>query len=765
MNRHKEKNPAISEHIWRLKYQLKNEAGEPIDQSFQDSWRRVAHAVSLGEKKPLRKIWEDKFYWAMENFEFIPAGRILAGAGTKRNVTLFNCYVMGNIEDDLSSIFDHVKSAAITLQQGGGIGQDFSTLRPKGDLVKGVGADASGPLNFMNIWDAMCRTMISAGTRRGAMMATLRCDHPDIEDFITAKKDPAKLRMFNLSVLITDKFMAAVKNDEEWQLSFSGKTYRTVRAKELWDKIMASNYEAAEPGVIFIDRINDQNPLNYCETIYSTNPCGEQPLPPYGACLLGSINLARLVKDPFDKTAYLDEERLADLVAIAVRFMDNVIDISNFPMKQQKAEAFGKRRIGLGITGLADALILCNQTYGSKQAQKLSSRWVKQISKAAYLASTELAKEKGAFPLFNAEDYLATNAAKALPKKVHTEIKKHGLRNGLLTSIAPTGTISLFAGNVSSGIEPVFDLKYQRQILDQDSNSEVQTVEDYAHYLYRDLYGDDAELTQDFVTTQNIVPEDHLAMQAALQPYIDSAISKTINCPEDIEFDSFRNIYMDAYDSGLKGCTTYRPNRVTGSVLSTQNSSTQLEPAKPAVIDGSVIYITEPVKRDEILSGHTYKLRWPGSDHALYVTINDIEQDGRKRPFEIFINSKNLEHYAWTVALTRMISAVFRRGGDISFVSEELKAIFDPLGGQWLNGRYVPSLQAAIGEIIEKHMQNINFLGQNCSQDDSPGGQNVFKESKSLNKPAEYCPACSSFSLVNQEGCSICYNCGKSECN
>lgn len=769
MNRLSTNLPPISENIWHLKYQLKDDNGLPLDKSPQDTWRRVAHAISQAEKKSIRTTWEDKFYKAMENFEFIPAGRILAGAGTDRKVTLFNCYVMGNIEDDLSSIFDHVKSAAITLQQGGGIGQDFSTLRPKGALVKGVGADASGPINFMNIWDAMCRTMMSAGTRRGAMMATLRCDHPDIEEFITAKKDPAKLRMFNLSVLVTDKFMTAVKNSGQWPLVFNGKTYKTVNAKELWDQIMASNYEAAEPGVIFIDHINRSNLLNYCETIYSTNPCGEQPLPPYGACLLGSINLACLIQNPFESNARLNQKKLTSLVKTAIRFLDNTIDISRFPMKQQKQEAKNKRRIGLGITGLADALILCNVTYGSEQAQQLSARWMKCISETAFQASAELAKEKGSFPLFSQEAYLSTNAAEALPEKIRNKIKKYGLRNGLLTSIAPTGTISLFAGNVSSGIEPVFDLKYQRKILDQQGNTDTHTVEDYAHRLYREKYGQNAELTEHFVTTQDISPADHLAMQAAIQPYVDSAISKTINCPEDIPFDKFRDIYLQASDKGLKGCTTYRPNSITGSVLSTEtnkkNQSPVLIPDQPAPTDAEIIYMAEPVKRDEILSGHTYKLRWPKSDHAIYVTINDIEFEGRKRPFEIFINSKNLEHYAWTVALTRMISAVFRRGGDIAFVSEELKAIFDPLGGQWLNSRYVPSLQAAIGDIIEKHMQNINFLGQNCSQNESPEGQKLISNVDTLKNPAGYCPACSSFSLVNQEGCSICYNCGKSECS
>ncbi|MGH6948895.1 MAG: ribonucleotide reductase N-terminal alpha domain-containing protein, partial [Kiloniellales bacterium] len=336
-----------------MKYRLKSEAGEPLDRTLEESWRRVACALAAPEKDAA--VWETRFYDALRDFRFLPAGRILAGAGTERNVTLFNCFVMGTIPDDMGGIFAHLREAALTLQQGGGIGYDFSTLRPKGAPVHGVGADASGPLSFMDVWDAMCRTIMSAGSRRGAMMATLRCDHPDIEAFIEAKQEPGRLRMFNLSVLVTDAFMTAVREDAPWELTFGGTTYRSLPARQLWDRIMRATYAYAEPGVIFIDRINQQNNLHYCETIHATNPCGEQPLPPYGACLLGSINLARLVEAPFDKTAALDLAELERLVPLAVRMMDNAIDCSRFPLPEQKNEAVAKRRIGLGITGLADA--------------------------------------------------------------------------------------------------------------------------------------------------------------------------------------------------------------------------------------------------------------------------------------------------------------------------------------------------------------------------------------------------------------------------
>ena len=363
----------ISRQIWDAKYRLKDADGAPVDLTIEDSWRRVARALAQAEAEPAR--WEGPFYEALQDFRFLPAGRILSGAGTSRRVTLFNCFVMGEIGDDLGSIFHHLREAALTMQQGGGIGYDFSTLRPKGAPVRGVGADASGPLSFMDVWDSMCRTIMSAGARRGAMMATMRCDHPDIEEFIAAKREAGRLRNFNLSVLVTDPFMTAVAADADWDLIFNGRVYRTIRAKSLFDAITRATYDYAEPGVIFIDRINARNNLAYCETIHATNPCGEQPLPPYGACLLGSINIARLVRDPFTPNAHIDEAELAELVSIAVRMMDNIIDVSGFPLEEQRQEAIAKRRIGLGMTGLADALMMFDLRYGSPEAAERAGEW------------------------------------------------------------------------------------------------------------------------------------------------------------------------------------------------------------------------------------------------------------------------------------------------------------------------------------------------------------------------------------------------------
>lgn len=750
----------IAEQIWDMKYRLKQPDCEPVDQDIQGTWTRIAKALAAVEDDPAAH--EDAFYNALKDFRFLPAGRIIAGAGAERDVTLFNCFVMGAIPDTMEGIFDGLKEAALTMQQGGGIGYDFSTIRPKGAPVKGVGADASGPLSFMDVWDSMCRTIMSAGSRRGAMMATLRCDHPDVEAFVEAKRDAARLRMFNLSVLVTDPFMEAVKADADWDLTFGGVAYKTVRARALWDQMMRATYDVAEPGVIFIDRINKRNPLNYVETIAATNPCGEQPLPPYGACLLGSVNLTQLVANPFEDDAALDEDALTQLVATAVRMMDNTVDASKFPLEAQRAEAKAKRRIGLGVTGLADALMMTGLRYGSDAAAAQTGRWLKAVNRAAYRASIDLAVEKGAFPLFDAEAYVGTEAISALEDDLRSEIAEKGVRNALLTSIAPTGTISLLAGNVSSGIEPVFAHSYTRKVLQPDGSRTEEEVMDYAAALWREKRGD-APYPDHFVTAQNLTPEDHVRMQAAAQPYVDSSISKTINCPADIGFEAFKNVYELAYETGCKGCTTYRPNEVTGSVLEVREEKVQAIPEDEAPTTGEVVYMSQPWERDEKLDGATYKLKWPESEHAIYITLNDAVIGGRRRPFEVFINSKNMEHYAWTVALTRMVSAVFRRGGDVSFVVEELKAVFDPRGGAWMGGRYVPSILAAIGGVIERHMIEIGFIeGEGLGLKSDPKAQ-VIAVGERPKGPA--CPSCGAFSMQMAEGCMTCAACGYSKCS
>jgi ribonucleoside-diphosphate reductase alpha chain len=783
---------SISQQIWDMKYRLRSASGEVVDKTIEDTWRRVAAALAAPERDAAQ--WTERFYAALTDFKFLPAGRVVAGAGSARSVTLFNCFVMGAIPDDMGGIFAHLREAALTMQQGGGIGYDFSTLRPRGAPVKGVGADASGPLSFMDVWDAMCRTIMSAGYRRGAMMATLRCDHPDVEAFIEAKREPGRLRMFNLSVLVTDALMKAVEENAPWELSFGGPdgaktTWKVLPARELWDKIMRATYAYAEPGVIFIDRINRRNNLYYCEEITATNPCGEQPLPAYGACLLGSINLASLVEHPFSPEARLDLDRLRRLVSDCIRMMDNVVDISQFPLPRQQEEARRKRRIGLGVTGLADALILCGLRYGSAAAVAAAESWLGTIQREAYLASTALAAEKGAFPLFDRERYLAGETVKGLDEEVRAHIGQHGIRNALLTSVAPTGTISLFADNVSSGIEPVFSFRHTRNVLMPDGTRREEEVTDYAYRLFRRVKGEHAPLPDYFIDAQVLTPEDHVVMQAAVQKHIDSSISKTINVPAEIPFERFKDVYLQAYALGCKGCTTYRPNEVTGAVLAVRaetppgereaarQQELPLPPpapatsAKPADIfeAGGVVYMTQPLSRPEALPGQTYKVRWPDSEHALYITLNDIVQDGRRRPFEVFINSKNMEHYAWTVALTRMISAVFRRGGDVSFVVEEMKAVFDPRGGAWMEGKYVPSLLAAIGDVIERHMIASGFLparGQRAAigEQKVAAGNGLISDQRSITTRMAQCPKCGEAALIRIEGCDQCTSCDYSKC-
>ena len=588
----------IAQQIWDQKYRLKHFDGTPIDVTVQETWSRIASALAKAEDDPA--LWEPCFYSALEDFKFLPAGRIIAGAGADRSVTLFNCFVMGTIPDSMSGIFDMLKEAALTMQQGGGIGYDFSTIRPKGAEVKGVAADASGPLTFMDVWDAMCRTVMSAGNRRGAMMATMRCDHPDIELFIDAKRDPSKLRMFNLSVLVTDEFMVAVKDDALWPLMhevFPGKgrdigsvvgadgvrryIYKVVPARALWEKIMRSTYDYAEPGVIFIDRINSANNLKYIEKIASTNPCAEQPLPPYGACLLGSINLTRFVSNPFTVEAAVEWRAMRETVATAVRMMDNVIDVTGFPLPQQAEEAKNKRRIGLGVTGLADMLTMLGLTYGSDEAVKFTEELMQRIAEDSYWASTELAMEKGCFPLFDAEEYLSSDFMLRMDENLRETIREVGIRNSHLTSIAPTGTISLYAGNVSSGIEPIFAMSYSRKVLQPDGSKVEERVRDYAVSVCEEVTGTVEALPATFVTAQDLPPEAHLRMQAAAQRWIDSSISKTINLPREISFEDFEAVYLRAYELGCKGCTTYRPNDVTGSVLAVD----QVQP-EPIAVDG-----------------------------------------------------------------------------------------------------------------------------------------------------------------------------------
>jgi len=700
----------ISWQIWDMKYRLRAKNGNPIDETVEDTWKRVARGLATFEHD--RDHWESQFFNVLNDFKFLPGGRITANAGTgRKRCTMLNCYVLNRIEDSLEGIFETIRNAALTQKQGGGIGMDFSTIRPNGAFIRGVQSTASGPVSYMRVFDATCKTIMSAGQRRGAQMGVLSCSHPDIEEFIDAKRDGKSLKMFNLSVAITNEFIEAVKEDKKWDLTFEDKVYKTVRARDLWNKIMRSTYDYAEPGFILIDRVNQWNNMYYAEDIRATNPCGEQPLPPFGACLLGSVNLTKFVKNPFQENAKIDYAGIKNTVSVAVRMLDNTIDTSNYPLDEQNQQAVNKRRMGIGITGLANMLAFLKVRYGSPKSTKIADKIMKTICHSAYLASIELAKEKGQFPELDREKYLKGAFISQLPENIRKGIEEHGIRNSHLTSIAPTGTISLYAGNISSGLEPVFALSYIRKVRTGGENETVnQEVCDYAYKIYKEKNPDSEikNLPEYFVTTDQITPKEHIDMQAALQNSIDSSISKTINVPTNFPFEEFKDIYMYAYEKGLKGCTTFRPNEKMTGILIREEDKKKPEEKEKIEISNYEKEVIQP--RPIELLGKTYKIKTPLSAQGLYITINDIkESSGKIRPFEIFINSKNLQHYSWMVAMTRLISAVFRRTSDPSFLVEELKCIFDPNGGYFKNGKYIPSLVAEIGEVIQQHLDSIGI--------------------------------------------------------
>lgn len=555
----------LAEAVWSQRYRFSPPDGA-AETSIDATWDRVANALAVVEPEG-RERWAARFRDALGEFRFLPGGRILAGAGTARRVTLFNCFVMGTLDDSLDGIFDALREAALTMQLGGGIGTNFSTLRPEGAHADATGGHASGPVSFMHLWDQMCATVTDVGPRRGAMMGTLSCEHPDVEQFIVAKRQPGRLTRFNLSVLVTDAFMHAVEVDREWVLSFAGfPAERRVRARALWDAIVASAYASAEPGVLFIDRIRAEDNLAYAETISATNPCGEIPLPPYGACDLGSLNLTRFVVAPFTPQARFDLASLAATARIATRMLDNVYSASTFPLPQQAKAARASRRLGLGLTGLADALIMLGLRYDSPDGRAAAVDAMRTINETAYEASIELARERGSFERFEARRYLASPFVARLPAALRDAIARDGIRNSHLTAIAPAGTISLVAGNVSSGLEPVFALEYTRNVRQPDGALVRVDVESYALAAWRRIQGE-APLPDTFVTASTVSADAQIAMQAALQPHVDNAISKTTNVPADIPFDEFERIYRRAWQLGLKGCTVFRPNDVTGTVL------------------------------------------------------------------------------------------------------------------------------------------------------------------------------------------------------
>jgi ribonucleoside-diphosphate reductase alpha chain len=637
-----------------------------------DVRRRVARALAQVEPAESRPQWEARFLDALQA-GFIPAGRINSAAGTELTATLINCFVqpvgdaIAQEEDGHPGIYTALTEAAETMRRGGGVGYDFSRIRPRGAWVASTQANASGPVSYMRVFDRSCETVESAGARRGAQMGVLRCDHPDIEEFIHAK-DKGDLSNFNISVGLTDAFMEAVQRDAAVDLVHRAAAgpqqvaagahqrddglwvYRSLPARTLWEQIMRSTYDHAEPGVLFLDRINLDNNLSYCETITATNPCGEQPLPAYGCCCLGSIDLTRFVRSPFDAGARFDDAGFMRLVTLAVRMLDNVLDISFWPLDAQAREARSKRRIGLGFTGLGDALVMLNLRYDSAAARDEARRIAALLRDTAYAASCDLAAERGAFPLFNADLYLSRGTfASRLPGPLKERIRKQGLRNSHLLSIAPTGTISLaFADNASNGIEPAFSWSYQRRKRMADGSMKQYPVEDHAWRLYRHLRGPQAPLTDAFVTALEMSAQAHEEMVAAVSPFVDTAISKTVNVPADYPYADFQDLYLRAWTSGLKGLATYRPNAVLGSVLSVEPAALPLQLA-PAVHANQRLAIERPPQpvlaslrwpgRPELMAGNaawTYMIRHPHGEFALF--IGELPQDGRSAPFEVWVN-------------------------------------------------------------------------------------------------------------------------------
>jgi len=732
----------INNSIWSLKYKSSK------DKSPEDTFRRVATAISNGDKTLM-----ERFFEAMVSLKFIPGGRILSYAGTDNpKATFANCYVMGSIEDSMEGIMKALEESALTLKAGGGIGLNFSTLRPEGDPVRGTSSMASGPVSFMEMWNSMSRTISGVNKRKGAMIAVLNVDHPDIEKFITSKANNTEerpvLEKFNISIGVTDEFMKAVIEDRDILLRFNGTQYRTISARSLMHLIVENAWAKAEPGVVFLDTINRNNNLWYCETIQATNPCGEIPLPPYGACMLGAINLTQFVKDPFGNPD-LDWDSLKKAIETGVVFLDNTIDLCYYPVEEQRNQAVLKRRIGLGVMGLGSTLAMLKVRYGSEE----SIRWVKRIFEFirnnAYRTSIELAKIRGPFPMFRKEEYLQGAFIQRLPEDLRENIKEHGIRNACLLTIAPTGSISQLVGYVSSGVEPIYRMEYVRE--NPEYKQEI-IAQDYSWAMYKKVYAD-ADIKnrpEYFITALELTWKEHIDVMAACQYYIDNSISKTINLHENISLEELHDVYFYAWQKELKGCTIFREGSLPGILKSSPRKK-----EKPL----QVIHKTY-TERPERLPGTTFKIKIPEHKFAFYLTFTYYSQNGKVRPYELFINTKNPIYEEWTKALGRLISAVFRNVDDPTFLVDELKEIMGKSGFWSVKRRkYVPSLIAEIGETMKDFFIEIGLM-----EPEVPVEVYSNELGKYKNNSLHYCPVCGQAAMVIEEGCIRCLACDYNKC-
>ena len=732
----------IAEYAWAEKYKV----GE--ENSILDTLIRTAKGVANGNKS-----LESKFEKLLTNNYFIPGGRILANAGTDRcNITFSNCFYVDAIPDSMVGIFSLLQESALIMQAGGGIGIDFSLIRPKGDRVKSNDSLASGPVSFAKLWDTMCETVASAGARRGAMLGSMNIEHPDIEIFIDAKEKNEcgvnKLSNFNLSVAISDDFMEVLSKDEEWFLMFDQKIRRKIKASDLWDKIMRSNYLNWEPGVLFISRANSMNNLYYCETFYGTNPCGEQFLGPYQSCNLGSMILPSFISNPFTDEALFNFKKFSEAVRLSVKFLDSVLDINQLPLEKLREGMIATRRIGLGFLGLTDALTMMNLRYDSEQGRKFVEEICREMRDSSYDESVNLAIEKGSFPKFDKDKYCDSLFIKTLPESLQKRIKDYGIRNSHLLTVAPTGTISMVSNNMTSGIEPYFFLEYNRTIRIGTDGDKIEVIlEPYSCELYKKIFSTN-NLPEIFKlnVSSNIHYKDHIRMQGSVQKYLDASISKTIILPEDISYEEFKDAYLFAYEQGLKGCTTYRPHSGREGIIKDSNEKKE------------IIQTSAPAKIPRVLAGERYKFKHPEKTRAYYVHIYDIEENGKIRPFEIFINTMEIDS-EWTSALTRMISAIFRKSNDASFVAEELMQIQNIHTGFWNAERkkHVPSIVAELGEIIQEHYSKLSNKNGNIDP-----LKNIIKDGSKYMS----CPKCGKKTLTIEEGCPTCVNpdCGYSKC-